>query len=221
MNLELQQLSRTYAGPTGPVKALDQVSLSLDAGEFVAVQGSSGCGKTTLLLTAGGLLQPTSGTVVIAGQDPYALSPEARAKFRAAHVGFVFQQFHLVPYLNVLDNVLAPSLALPSPDARQRAGKLIERFGITHRISHVPSELSTGERQRVALARALLNNPKVLLADEPTGNLDPDNARTVIEHLKEFANEGGAVLIVTHDAAIAAQAQRIFRIQAGKTVPSG
>jgi len=221
MNLELHQLSRTYAGRTGPVKALDQVSLTLDAGGFVAVQGSSGCGKTTLLLAAGGLLQPTSGTVLIAGQDPYALSPEARARFRAAHVGFVFQQFHLVPYLNVLDNVLAPSLALPSPDARQRAGKLIERFGITHRISHVPSELSTGERQRVALARALLNNPKVLLADEPTGNLDPDNALTVIEHLKEFANEGGAVLIVTHDAAIAAQAQRIFRIQAGKTVPSG
>jgi len=219
MILDIRNFSKTYRGPDGPVRAVDRVSLSVGAGGFLAVRGPSGCGKTTLLLAAGGLLEPTDGEILVAGQNPYALAPEKRAAFRAATVGFVFQQFHLVPYLNVLDNVLVTSLALPrAADARARATELIERFGIAHRAHHVPSELSTGERQRVALARALLNRPKLLLADEPTGNLDPENAATVFDHLTAFARDGGAVLLVTHDSASAARAQQIFAFPQGAHV---
>ena len=214
--LQIQNLIKTYAGPAGIVRAVDGLTLTVEAGEFVAVQGPSGCGKTTVLLAAGGLLQPTSGQVQLAGQDLYALSPEARAQVRAAHLGFVFQQFHLIPYLSVLDNILAPALALRLADGPERARALAARFGLTDRLQHVPSELSTGERQRTALGRALLHSPKLLLADEPTGNLDRDNARLVLNGLADFARAGGAVLLVTHDAAAAHSAQRTVRLQEGK-----
>ena len=213
--LQIENLTKSYPGPGGVVRAVDGISLAVGAGEFVAVQGPSGCGKTTLLLAAGGLLQPTSGEVLVSGQNPFALSPEQRAQFRAAHIGFVFQQFHLIPYLSVLDNILAPALALRLPDGPERARKLGARFGLTERLHHVPSELSTGERQRTALARALLHSPKLLLADEPTGNLDRENARLVLDCLADFARGGGAVLLVTHDDAAAQSAQRTVRLQAG------
>jgi len=217
--LELENVCKSYAGPQGTVHALHEVTLSIAAGQFVAVQGPSGSGKTTLLLVAGGLLAPDSGRVVVAGTEPYRLTAEQRARFRATNIGFVFQQFHLVPYLNVLENVLAPSIAAPTPDARARAEELIERFGLTHRVQHVPAELSTGERQRVALARALLNRPKLILADEPTGNLDRANADIVLGHLKEFASSGeGAVLLVTHSDYAASFADRVERLEAGKLV---
>ncbi|MDP7289441.1 MAG: ATP-binding cassette domain-containing protein, partial [Phycisphaerae bacterium] len=173
--LDIREISKTYTTGGKNVPVLSDMSLKIAPGEFVAVQGQSGCGKSTLLLAAGGLLRPDSGQVLVSGDDPYALSSEARADFRATHVGFVFQQFHLVPYLDVLDNVLAPSMAHDSAGARDHALELIEHFGITDRIGHLPGELSTGERQRTALARALLNRPKLLLADEPTGNLDSDS----------------------------------------------
>jgi ABC-type lipoprotein export system ATPase subunit len=154
-----------------------------------------------VLLAAGGLLKPDSGEVVIAGQNPYSLSPDERAAFRARAIGFVFQQFHLVPYLDVLDNVLAPAMAAanPSDDVRQRAEQLIAHFGLSQREHHLPGELSSGERQRTALARALLNSPQLLLADEPTGNLDHESAQAVLGYLKEFSESGGAVLLVSHD----------------------
>jgi ABC-type lipoprotein export system ATPase subunit len=169
-----------------------------------------------LLLAAGGLLRPDAGNVTVAGQDPYALSPEERAKFRAAHIGFVFQQFHLVPYLNVLDNVLVPSLAAPA--MRERAVELVAQFGLADRAHHVPAQLSVGERQRCALARALLNRPKLLLADEPTGNLDPDNGKLVLAALAGFVQQGGAVLLVTHDERASGVAQRWVRLRQGKVV---
>jgi ABC-type lipoprotein export system ATPase subunit len=213
--LEIRDLVKQYAGPTGTVHALAGVSLHVAAGEFVAVQGPSGCGKSTLLLAAGGLLRPDAGQVAITGQDPYALSPEARATFRAAHLGFVFQQFHLVPYLSILDNVLAPTLALAHPNARARAAELIAQFGLQDRQHHVPDQLSVGERQRTALARALFNRPQLLLADEPTGNLDRENARLVLDALAEFARAGGAVLLVTHDADAARRAGRSVHMENG------
>jgi len=218
MLLQLEQISKTYTGKAGQVHALDDVSLDLDAGEFVAVQGPSGCGKTTLLLTAGGLLRPDSGKVLVDGENPYELDPDARAKFRGRSIGFVFQQFHLVPYLDVLDNVLAPTLALGNSkeDRHQRAWQLIEHLGLTDREHHLPSELSSGERQRVALARALLNKPRLLLADEPTGNLDHQNADAVLGYLKEFADSGGAVLLVTHDDRAVPFAQRVIHLHGGK-----
>jgi len=214
--LEIHNLSKRYIHDDGPVDALIDVSLSVATGEFVGVQGPSGCGKSTLLLAAGGLLAGDAGQVLLDGQDPYALDPDARAALRAQRVGFVFQQFHLVAYLSVLDNVLSPSLALASDEAPARAEMLIEHFGLAHRRHHKPAELSTGERQRTALARALLNKPGIILADEPTGNLDADSARDVLEYLTEFARDGGAVLLVTHDDRAAGYAQHTVKMRAGR-----
>jgi putative ABC transport system ATP-binding protein len=216
--LELRDLTKLYHGPLGLVRAVDRVSLSVAAGEFIAVQGPSGCGKTTLLLAAGGLLRPDEGEVLLDGQAPYRLGPEARARFRAANVGFVFQQFHLIPYLDVLDNILAPALAANggAADLRARAAELAGHFGLADRLHHVPAALSTGERQRTALARALLNHPKLLLADEVTGNLDAASGQVVLRYLAEFAAQGGAVLMVTHDDGAARVAQRVVRLDKGK-----
>jgi ABC-type lipoprotein export system ATPase subunit len=182
----------------------------------LAVVGPSGCGKTTLLLAAGGLLRPDAGEVRIDGADPYALDADARAELRAREVGFVFQQFHLVAYLSVIDNVLAPCLARPLDGARQRARELIERFGLAGRADHLPGELSTGERQRTALARAMLHSPRLICADEPTGNLDEDNGRVILESLRDFATAGGAVLMVTHDLRVAELADRTVGLREGR-----
>ena len=220
MLISLDHITKTYTGDTGPIVAVDDVSVSVEAGEFVAVVGPSGCGKTTLLLVAGGLLRPENGEVSIDGTDPYSLSGEQRARFRAEQIGFVFQQFHLVPYLNVLDNVMAPALVTGETSARERAETLVERFGLTDRLGHRPGQLSTGERQRVALARALLNEPRVILADEPTGNLDGDNSEQVLQALKTFADEGGAVLLVTHDPDAVAFSGRQVVLQGGQLAES-
>ena len=215
--LQIESLRKSYLGPMGTISAVDDVSLTVDTGEFVVVQGPSGCGKTTLLLAAGALLQPTRGRVLLNGQDTYKLSSGQRAAFRAVNVGFVFQQFHLVPYLDVLDNILAPTLALGSDgDVPARARELAERFGLTDRLRHVPAALSTGERQRVALARALLNNPKLLLADEPTGNLDAQNGQVVLRGLAEFARVGGAVLLVTHEPLAGDHTGRVLKMSGGR-----
>jgi len=201
--LKIDRVSKRYERRgRETVHALREANLGLDPGELRFVLGSSGSGKSTLLLCAGGLLRPDEGTVTLDGEDLYALSPDERSSFRARHIGFVFQQFHLVPYLSVLDNVLAPALAFGGDrggDLRSRAESLVERFGLGHRRDHPPSELSVGERQRCALARALLHEPRLILADEPTGNLDEENGALVMECLREFAAGGGAVLVVTHD----------------------
>ncbi len=217
MLITLENISKTYDDDSAtPVVAVDDVSVEVKSGEFVAVVGPSGCGKTTLLLVAGGLLKPNGGRVEIDGADPYQLSSEQRARFRAERIGFVFQQFHLVPYLNVFDNVLAPALVTGEPSARDRAQDLIRRFGLENRTGHRPGQLSTGERQRVALARALLNQPRVILADEPTGNLDGENSDEVLKALGAFAADGGAVLLVTHDPDAVAFADRQVSLASGR-----
>ena len=219
--LSLENVAKRYRTSDGSVQAIDGVSLSLEAGDFVALHGPSGCGKSTLLLMAGGLLSPDSGVLEIGGENPYALGAEARAAFRAEKVGFVFQQFHLIPFLNVLDNVLVGELAgtSPSADYRDRARELLDRFQLGHRLHHVPSKLSIGEQQRVALARAFLRSPALILADEPTGNLDAENAAIILEHLGNFAATGeGAVLMVTHDDRAKAAAGRSVEMRAGKLV---
>jgi len=212
--LSLDTISKTYRNGARSVPVLCDLSLTVARGEFVSVLGPSGCGKTTILLTAGGLLTPDAGSVTIDGADPYTLAPEDRAAFRAEHVGFVFQQFHLVPYLSVLDNVMTAGLASGDTSAamRDRAKSLIAKFGLSERSHHCPAELSVGERQRVALARALLNSPSLLLADEPTGNLDDDNAHIVLDTLRQFAHDGGAVLLVTHDQRTADLADNEIRL---------
>lgn len=209
--------TRNNAG-TGKVTALNDVSFSVRPGELLAVRGPSGCGKTTLLLTAGGLLHPSTGQITVGGQNPYKLDPEQRSGLRARMIGFVFQQFNLIPYLTVRQNILAASLAMPGKSTPDRANALIDRFGLGNRVDHIPAQLSTGERQRTALARALLNEPKVILADEPTGNLDEDNAQTVFGYLSQYVSDGGCVLLVTHDARSAAHATRTIQMNSGQIV---
>jgi putative ABC transport system ATP-binding protein len=210
--LDVRNISKTYAGAGGSVYALRDVSVHVQAGEFVAVRGPSGSGKTTLLLAAGGMLHPDSGQVLIGGQNVYRLGGEARTRLRAASIGFVFQQFHLVPYLSVLENILAAALAQPGPNLRERALRLVAELGLSHRTHHLPSELSSGERQRTALARALLHQPPLLLADEPTGNLDEQNGQIVLDRLTDYVGLGGALLFVTHDSRAAARAQRVLQL---------
>ena len=215
--IHLEHVSKVYPRAQGEVRALDSIALDVAAGDFVAIKGPSGSGKSTLLLTIGGMVRPTSGRVVVADTDLCALSGRARARFRAEHIGFVFQMFHLVPYLTVLENVLLPILTdAPSRGTRERALALLERFGMAARTEHKPAELSTGERQRVAMARALLNQPRLILADEPTGNLDPDNAAEVMAYLDEFHQGGGTVLMVTHEQVAEGHAQRTILIRDGK-----
>ena len=216
--LSLENVSKVFRTRHGPVRALEKVSLSIEAGEFTVVRGPSGSGKTTLLLALGGMQRPTSGRVLVrdsgqaSGRDLYAMSSAERARFRARRVGFVFQMFHLVPYLNVTDNVL---LAAGRGGAAAAAGELIERLGLAGRRHHRPADLSAGERQRAAIARALVNDPDVILADEPTGNLDPENAEDVLGRLAEFHRKGGTVVVVTHSAAADGFATRIVRQREG------
>lgn len=221
MLLELVELSKSFKSGSQRVQAVDGISLTVNAGEFLAIKGPSGCGKSTLLLMVGGLLSPDSGKVLIEGTDPYALSSDQRARFRSTHLGFVFQQFHLVPYLSVLDNVLTPALATNLTQAKERAQELVSQFGLEQRLHHTPAELSTGEKQRVALARALFHHPKVLLADEPTGNLDSENSEIVLNALNQFAQDGGCVLMVTHDDQAVQSAQKVLGIKEGRLQTQG
>ncbi len=214
--LSAENITKVYRKPEKEVRALDGVSLNVDSGEFVAVEGPSGSGKSTLLFTAGSLLAPDDGQILIDGRNPYALSFDERARFRAEEIGFVFQQFHLIPYLTVLENILTPSILLKAENPHENAVQLIERFGLTERVHHVLAELSTGERQRTALARAFINSPSLILADEPTGNLDRENAEIVIRSLVEFAETGGSVLLVTHDAYAVRHATKTLYLENGR-----
>ena len=211
--IRIENVTKTYIKGSNIVKALDDINISATKGEFVVVKGSSGCGKTTLLLTVGGLLNPQEGKVFINNQDLYELTIENMAKFRAANIGFVFQQYHLIPYLSILENIKIPSLAHDSDVPESRALELIEALGLKDRMHHTPAELSAGEKQRTALARALLYNPLIILADEITGNLDHKNASIVLNKLVEFTKSGGTVLLVTHDEKAFAYADRIIEME--------
>ncbi len=206
--IEFDQVSKIYPSTQRPVRALDCVSLRIGRGEFVAVRGPSGCGKSTLLMLCGGLCQATSGRLLLDGRELRKMTAAERAAMRGEKVGYVFQNFHLLPYLNVMDNVLAASLSGKQVESRKRAGLLLAKFQLADRLTHRPGQLSTGERQRVAMARAVLNGPELILADEPTGNLDPENAKVVMDFLAEFHRQGGTVLLVTHEQSSAAYADR-------------
>ena len=212
-----QNISKSFSRRSSPVEALRNVSLDLQAGEFVAIRGKSGCGKSTLMLCLGGLQKPDSGTVSIGSESIYGLPPDQRAKCRAQNIGYVFQQFHLIPYLSVRENVMAARLGLPTSngDSSSRATELIEQVGLSDRSDHKPAELSIGECQRVALARALMNGPQVILADEPTGNLDDENTANVMQSLRQIAESGTAVLVVTHDAQCEPYVDRTIHMEAG------
>lgn len=214
--IRLDNVTKYFNSPGGKVTALDDVNISLSSGEMLVVKGPSGCGKSTLLLTAAGMLRPDKGDVLYQGKDnPYTLPPDKRSRLRAELIGFVFQQFHLIPYLTVKENIIIPSLTTSGDDSDTRARELIGKFGLEARIDHVPGQLSTGEKQRTALARALFNRPKVIMADEPTGNLDDDNAYIVLNYLKGYVEEGGSVLLVTHSAMAAEYATRTLNMKDG------
>ena len=204
--LLVERIVKTYPKGTRRITALAPSDLTVRPGQFMAVEGPSGSGKTTCLLIAGGLLHPDSGRVLLDGHDLYAMARNELAAFRAQNIGFVFQQYHLIPYLNVIENILAPAAAQGRADSQGRARELAGQFGLEHRLDHTPAELSSGEKQRTALARALLFRPKILLADEITGNLDHVNAQLVLGYLRDYTRTGGAVLLVTHDREIAKQA---------------
>ncbi len=216
--IRCDEVTKVFRKNGSEVTSLDRFTAKVAKGEFVAVRGPSGSGKTTLLLTLGGMQRPSDGSVQLAGRDLYALSPAERARLRSSEIGFVFQMFHLVPYLDLLGNVLLACPGKPSAEVRQRASGLMDELGLADRASHRPGELSAGERQRLAVARALLNRPKLILADEPTGNLDPENAAEVIRHLAEFHRGGGTVVLVTHGAAADAHADRTLRLEQGRLV---
>jgi ABC-type lipoprotein export system ATPase subunit len=214
--IRCDEVTKIFRKNGSEITSLDRFTAEVAEGEFVAVRGPSGCGKTTLLLTLGGMQRPSDGSVQLGGRDLYALSPAERAGLRSSEIGFVFQMFHLVPYLDLLGNVLLACPGKPSAEVRRRAGGLLDELGLADRASHRPGELSAGERQRLAVARALLNRPKLILADEPTGNLDPENAAEVIRHLAEFHRGGGTVVLVTHGASADAHADRTLRLEQGQ-----
>lgn len=206
--LEVSQLSKSYPAPGGTLETLSDVSFALSEGEAAAISGPSGSGKSTLLYMLGGLEPPSSGNVRVAGRDLYSLSTTELASFRNTHIGFVFQDHCLLPQLTVLENVLVPTLVAPAPeqDLPGFARTLIDRIGLSSRIDHRPGELSGGERQRVAIARALIRSPRLILCDEPTGNLDPAAADSVAHLLVELHRQLGNILIVvTHSQRLAAR----------------
>jgi len=215
MSVIVKSLRKIYNTKKGVVEAISDISFEIKKGEYVSVHGASGCGKSTLLLTIGGLLAPTSGMVSVNSINPYELNQVECSAFRSNNIGFVFQQFHLIPYLNVIDNIKMPSLAIDIDDIDMKIAKLLKKFKLEDRVTHLPSMLSIGEQQRVAMARALIHNPKIILADEPTGNLDPENTEIVLNTFEDFVKEEGIVIMVTHDNIAINAAQRSLAIERG------
>jgi putative ABC transport system ATP-binding protein len=216
---DLRGVRRTYGSGDAEVVAVDRIDLRITHGEFVVVAGPSGSGKTTLLQLLGALDRPTSGEVLFEGRDLQALGDGELADLRLHTLGFIFQQFNLIPTLTALQNVevaLAPT-GLRNTERRARAVALLERVRLGHRVDNLPSQLSGGEQQRVAIARALANGPRVLLADEPTGNLDSATGEEVVDVLRALsADEGLSVVLITHDPGIAARAQRLVELRDGR-----
>ena len=211
--LELKNISKVYGG----LKALDNVSLSIEKGEWIAIMGPSGSGKSTMMNIVGALDKPTSGEVIFDGRD---ISKESNRRLTELHrdkIGLVFQQFHLINYLNAVENVMVAQYYHSMPDEKE-ALEALERVGLRERAKHLPSQLSGGEQQRVCIARALINSPELILADEPTGNLDEANENIVLEIFRKLHKEGTSLIVVTHDPEVGEEAERIVRLEHGKII---
>ena len=219
--IALQSVTQQFQHRGKAVLALAKVSLEIAKGDFVAVIGPSGSGKSTLLHLLGGMLSPTEGKVVFGNDSLYDLRPDERSAIRKNKIGFVFQTFNLVPYLTALENVQVPLVlaGLGDEGQKRRAEMLLKRVGLSDRLDHKPRELSVGEQQRVALARMLANDPILILADEPTGNLDPETADSIMDFLNELNVEGRTIVMVTHDLRVAHRAKRKLRLVKGAIQP--
>lgn len=213
--IELKGVTREYAGHGSTVKALDGATFDIQTGEWVAITGPSGSGKSTLVNLLGCLDRPSSGELKIDGVDVASMSAKELDRFRADKIGFIFQQFHLIPYLSAVENVMLAQYFHSMTDEGE-AREALEKVGLGARISHLPSELSGGEQQRVCIARALINNPPILLADEPTGNLDAENQKIVASLLGDLHRAGHTIVMVTHDPEMAALAQRKIALSHGR-----
>jgi len=220
--IEAREISKTYRIGDRSLTVLSDVSLAVEAGEFLVIGGASGSGKTTLLSMLSGLDRPTSGRVFFEGRDITDLDEDDLAPVRTSAIGFVFQNFHLIPSLTVLENVMFPAELAGVPSARETSLAVLERVGMSDRIESFPHQLSGGEKQRTALCRALVNGPRVIFADEPTGNLDSANGTAVFELLLELRREQGSTLVlVTHNTEIASRADRVVTLRDGRIVRSG
>lgn len=217
--LKIENICKTYGKGENQVKALDNVSFSVNSGEFIAIIGASGSGKSTLLHIIGGVDKPTSGKVYMNGQDVYAQSDEQLAIFRCRQVGLIYQFYNLIPVLNVTENITLPVLMDKQKVNQDRFNELLNTLNLVGRENHLPNQLSGGQQQRVSIGRALMNAPSVVLADEPTGNLDSKNSQEIIELLK-ISNKkyNQTLIIITHDENIALQADRIIAIEDGKII---
>jgi|SRR5450830_785175 len=221
--IELRDIRKTYRQGGNDIHALDGIDLHVAPGEFVAIMGPSGSGKSTLLNVLGALDRPDTGRYRLDQHEISELNDDAASDVRNRRIGFVFQSFHLLPRLTVLENVLLPQryASVPDPEAPARAVALLERIGLGQRLHHLPGQLSGGQLQRAAIARALLNKPALLLADEPTGNLDSQSAADVLALLRELNAGGQTLVLVTHDPAIAAGAQRTIHLRDGRIADHG
>ena len=217
--IELKRIEKIYRRGAEDVHALRGVDLSVGKGELLAITGPSGAGKTTLLHILGCLDQPTGGEVLIDGIDAARLPEAQLVRLRRDKIGFVFQQFYLIPGLSVFDNIALPLLFSRKPASREKITALAEMVGLSHRLDHVPAQLSGGEMQRTAIARGLVNDPEILLADEPTGNLDSANSDKIFEIMRSLSSNGLTTIMITHNPELAARAQRTVRIRDGKISP--
>ena len=215
--LEVNHLSKIYGKGDTMVKALDNVSFTVEQGEFVAIIGPSGSGKSTLLHILGGVDTPTSGSVIIGDEDISKLNETALAVFRRRQIGLVYQFYNLIPILTVEENLTLPLLLDGRKPDKRQIDSLVNRLGLSKRLNHLPNQLSGGQQQRVSIGRALINNPALMLADEPTGNLDSENSKEIVSLLRQFNKElNQTVIIITHDEKIALSADRIISIEDGK-----
>jgi ABC-type lipoprotein export system ATPase subunit len=216
--IEVKNIVKNFNSAKEKVVALNHIDLVVKKSEFVLIKGESGSGKSTLLFIMGGMLNPTSGKIIVNKKDMFALSEAERSKYRANEIGFVFQSYHLLPYLNVFENIILPNQLPETHIQKEDVYKITDELGIADRLDHKPSQLSAGEKQRVALARALITKPSIILADEPTGNLDEKNTIEVLNYLKSFQKNGGTVVMVTHGNLADTYATRTIQLEKGTLV---
>jgi putative ABC transport system ATP-binding protein len=218
--LQIQSLSKSYHQGSQDIEIFKALDFEIEAGEQVAIMGKSGSGKSTFLSLVSGIIKPNSGDIVLDGTSYQSLNERELNDFKAHNIGFVFQNFHLVSYLNAVENVMLPAKVCNIPNPKEKAVELLNSVGLSHRLDHLPTELSGGEKQRVAIARALIHNPKIILADEPSGNLDDETGRAVMDRLFELINQNNTTLIlVTHSKEVAQRCEKIYELHSGILQP--